>query len=138
MQDTQGDRLAEGGWLGDRHATRRARLVGGHSLRSGLCDGRRAQRTDARRPAIITNSNFFVLQRPVESALHAPGAVVDQAVVGIWPAGMDGLLQRIQHEVRRGRSADLSTHDPAGKGIDHEGHRDGEHACPLHAPSLSH
>ena len=45
---------------------------------------------------------------------------MDQAIVSPGPAGMDRLLQSIKNEARRGRSADLPAHDPAGKGIDHE------------------
>lgn len=46
--------------------------------------------------------------------------MVDQAIIWAWLAGMDRLLQGIQHEARHGAGTDLPAHDPAGEGIDHE------------------
>lgn len=50
--------------------------------------------------------------------LHAPVAVMDQAIVGAGPAGMDRLLQCIENEFGRGAGADLPTNDAPSKGID--------------------
>jgi hypothetical protein len=51
--------------------------------------------------------------------LNAPVAMVDQTIIGTWPAGMDRLLPGIQREASRSTGADLPAHDPAREGIDH-------------------
>jgi len=48
------------------------------------------------------------------------GAVMDQASLD-GPAGLDGLVQGIEHESRGGRAADLPADDAPGEGIDDEG-----------------
>ena len=62
----------------------------------------------------------MVLRRPVKSALHAPVAMTNQAIVGAGSASMDRLLQRIEHEGGRGRCADLPANDAASESIDDE------------------
>jgi hypothetical protein len=53
--------------------------------------------------------------------------VVDQAIVGAGPAGMDRLFQRIEDEPCCSAGADLPPNNPAREGIDHEGHVDEAH-----------
>ena len=49
---------------------------------------------------------------PHGEKLHTPVAVVDQPVFGAGPAGMDRLLQSIDHEADGGAGADLPPDDP--------------------------
>ena len=69
-----------------------------------------------------------VLQRPLESALHAAVGVVDETAAGDRFSIMDGLLQRVEHEARVRRPADTPADDAAGEGIDDE--RDVDEALP--------
>jgi hypothetical protein len=48
--------------------------------------------------------------------------VVDQAAVTLGLAGVQGLLQRIEHEVRAHRTAHAPAHDAPGEHVDDEGH----------------
>lgn len=53
--------------------------------------------------------------------LTAPVGMVRQGM-GCWLAGIQRLLQRIQHEVRLHAAADPPAHDALGVHIHHEGH----------------
>ena len=52
---------------------------------------------------------------------------MDEAVAGGGPPGMDGLLQRVEHEAGRGAAADLPADDPARERVDNERHVDEAH-----------
>jgi len=69
--------------------------------------------------------------------LNATVAVVDQAIVGTWPAGMDRLFQGIQDEAGGGRSADFPANDPPCVGIDHTGNVHKAGPCVHIEPALA-
>ena len=58
--------------------------------------------------------------------LRSAAAMMDQAVGR--PAGMQGLLQRVENEAGRLRAADPPADDPSGEDVDHES--DVDHAGP--------
>ena len=63
-----------------------------------------------------------VLRRPVDSGLRTAVAVMDQRVLALGLAGVQRLLQRIEHEVRAHGTADPPAHDAPSKHVDDEGH----------------
>ena len=72
----------------------------------------------------MTTSIFWLLRRPVESALAAAIAVVDEAAAMGGAPLVDRLLQGIQHEAGVRRPADPPAHDKAGEDVDDESHVD--------------
>lgn len=54
--------------------------------------------------------------------LRAAIAMVGRPAIALWPAGIQSLLQGVKHEIGVHRGADALAHDPAGIGIDDEGH----------------
>ena len=70
-----------------------------------------------------------MLRRPVESALAAAIAVVDQATAVDWPPVMDRLFQGIQHKAGMRSPAHPPAHDVTGVDVDHEGHVDEPRPC---------
>jgi hypothetical protein len=85
----------------------------------GLSEGVVIRVTDAayRRHEIGLGQALGVVHNHV---LHAPVAVMDQAIVGAGPAGVDHLLKRIEHESRRGAGAGLPANDTARESVDDE------------------
>ena len=61
-----------------------------------------------------------MLRLPLESALHAAVAVVDQPGAADRPARVQGLFEGIQHEAGRRRAADPPADNAPGEGIDDE------------------
>src|SRR5215213_4679606 len=57
-------------------------------------------------------------------ALGSSIAMVDEAGSPDGLPFMESLLQGIEHEFGPGRARHAPAHDPAGEGVDHEGHRD--------------
>ena len=62
------------------------------------------------------------LTKTNRDVLRAAVAVMDQGIVLSGLARMQGLLQRIEHEVGVHRTTDPPADDAPGKHIDHEGH----------------
>ncbi len=62
-----------------------------------------------------------MLRRPLESALHAAVAVVDETAALNRPAIVKRLLQRIEHEAGMGSARHPPTDDATRIGVDHEG-----------------
>ena len=65
-----------------------------------------------------------VLRRPVEPGLRAAVTVMNQALLGLGCALVEGLFQRIQSKVATKGVGYTPAHDAAGKRIDDEGHVD--------------
>jgi len=64
---------------------------------------------------------FGVADRDV---LDAPVAVVDQRPLLERTPGVQGLFQRIQHEIGAGRAGHLPADDATGEDVDDEGNKD--------------
>src|SRR6185437_13682213 len=67
-------------------------------------------------------TNKIVLRRPIESALHAPVAVMHQAAALNGSAVMQRLLEGIEDEARMRRPGDAPPDDAPGEGVDDERH----------------
>src|SRR5271168_1357722 len=63
----------------------------------------------------------IVLRRPLESALGAAVAMVDEATAVGWPSGVERLFQSVQDKLGMGRSAGPPADDPPDVGVDDEG-----------------
>ena len=70
---------------------------------------------------LIATSGVRVLRRPLESALHTPVGVVDEASAVQRAALMKRLLERIENKAGVGRATDPPADDPLAKGVDDEG-----------------
>ena len=86
----------------------------------------RPDRADRRFRMLIATSGVRVLRRPLESALHTPVGVVDEASAVQRAALMKRLLERIENKAGVGRAADPPADDPPAddplaKGVDDEG-----------------
>src|SRR3954469_18946526 len=65
-----------------------------------------------------------MLRRSVESALHAPVAMVHEPAALDRPALVQGLLERVEHEAGVSAPRNSPADDAPGVSIDHEGHVD--------------
>jgi len=61
-----------------------------------------------------------VLRRLIEPELNAAIGVVHELVEAVLPARPDGLLERIEAQIRAQRAGCLPAHDHAGEGVDDE------------------
>ena len=59
---------------------------------------------------------------PDADVLRAPVGVANQAAIALRLPGVQGLLQRIEYEVRAHRTAHSPAHDATGEHVDDEGH----------------
>jgi hypothetical protein len=66
----------------------------------------------------IATSFVRVLRRPLEFALHAPVAVMDEPAAGYGSAIMKRLLQGIENEAGVSRAADAPADNTASVGVD--------------------
>src|SRR3954452_14001700 len=87
------------------------------------CNTARNARSEHRLLPVIATPSTKVLRRPLETALAAPVAMMDEAAL-CGTAVVQRLLQGIEDEVRMRRPRHPPADDPAGEDVDDEGHVD--------------
>src|SRR5215218_7120980 len=88
--------------------------------RPGENNGARPDRSDLRFRPFIANSSLKLLRRPLESALDASVAMINEPGAPNGPALVQGLLEGIEHEAGVSRARHPPAHDAPRIGVDHE------------------